>query len=70
MTSEPQHLLVLRLNRDGTFEEAYNGPGAAVWKLVSDKPRPKNGHYEVPLTALRKLMKQVASDERLKRREP
>src|SRR5258706_2752487 len=42
MSSEPEHLLVVRLNRDGTFTEEYNGPGALGWALVSHKPRPKN----------------------------
>ena len=27
MRSEPQHLVVLKLHRDGTAEEIYNGPG-------------------------------------------
>ena len=31
ITSQPEHLLVLKLNRDGTFVEQYNGPGAPVW---------------------------------------
>jgi hypothetical protein len=38
MISEPEHLLVLRFNRDGTFEEEYNGPGALVWNLLAHKP--------------------------------
>jgi hypothetical protein len=69
ITSEPQHLLVLRLNRDGSFVEEYNGPGALVWNLVAHKPRPKNGQYQVSLATLRKLMKTVGPDDRLQRRE-
>jgi hypothetical protein len=69
MSGEPQHLLVLRLNRDGSFVEEYNGPGALPWKLVAHKPRPKNGQYQLSLAALRKLMKNVGPHERLQRRE-
>ena len=69
LSSEPEHLLVLRLNRDGSFVEEYNGPGARVWKLVSGGPRPNNGQYPVSLAALRKVMKGVRPDERLQRRE-
>src|SRR5687767_11165032 len=47
ITSQPEHLLVLKLNRDGSFIEEYNGPGSLVWNLVADKPRPKNGQYQV-----------------------
>ena len=67
LSSEPQHLLVLRLERDGTFTEEYNGPGRLVWSLVSHKPRPKNGQYQVSLSALRRLMRSVAEHARLPR---
>jgi hypothetical protein len=67
ITSEPDQLLVLRLNPDGSFVEEYNGPGEPVWSLVSLKPRPKNGQYQVSLAALRKLMTLVSSDEKLPR---
>jgi hypothetical protein len=59
LSSEPDYLLVLRLQRDGTFVEEYNGPGSLVWSLVSHKPRPKNGQYQVSLTALRRIMETV-----------
>lgn len=67
MSSEPEYLLVLRLARDGTFTEEYNGPGNPVWALVSHKPRPKNGQYQVALSTLRRLMKSVTTEYRLKR---
>jgi hypothetical protein len=69
ITSEPEHLLVLRLNRDGSFVEEYNGPGTLVWNLVAHKPRPKNGQYQVSLASLRKLMTRVNKHEQLPRRE-
>jgi hypothetical protein len=68
LSSGPEHLLVLRISRDGTFEEYYNGPGALVWSLVSHKPRPKNGQYQVSLAALRQLMPQVNDHARIPRR--
>jgi hypothetical protein len=69
LSSEPEHLLVLRLSREGTFVEEYNGPGALVWKQVSMKPRPKNGQYQISLTTLRRLMKEVDKNDRLPRRQ-
>jgi len=69
ISSKPEYLLVLRLHRDGSFVEEYNGPGALVWNLVAHKPRPKNGQYQVSLATLRQLMKKVGSHERLQRKE-
>ena len=67
LSSEPEHLLVLRLERDGSFTEEYNGPGMLPWSLVGHKPRPKNGQYQVSLAALRRLMSQVDEHSRLPR---
>jgi len=67
LSSEPEHLLVLRLKRDGTFSEEYNGPGSLVWALVLGKPRPKNGQYQVSLSALRRVMASVPTHARLVR---
>jgi hypothetical protein len=69
LSSEPQHLLVLQLKRDGSFTEQYNGPGTPVWELFAGKPRPKNGQYQVSLTTLQALMKTVDPSVRLKRRD-
>ena len=67
ITSEPDQLLVFRINRDGSFVEEYNGPGEAVWSFVCLKPRPKNGQYQISLATLRKLMTLVSPDEKLPR---
>ena len=67
ISSEPQHLLVLRLERDGSFDEAYNGPGHQVWDLVSSKPMPKNGQHQIRLSKLRELTQRVPASERLER---
>lgn len=67
LSSEPEHLLVLRLARDGTFTEEFNGPGHLVWALVGHKPRPKNGQYSVRLSKLRKIMDGLPDSDRIKR---
>jgi hypothetical protein len=67
ISSEPEHLLVLRIARDGTFTEEYNGPGALVWALEKDKKRPKTGQYHVQLSTFRRLMVDVPPSLRLKR---
>ena len=65
LRSCPEHLLVLKLDRHGSFTEAYNGPGELVWQELADKPLPRNGQYQVSLARLSKLMGRVAADARL-----
>lgn len=65
LRSQPDYLLVLKIHKDGSFEEAYNGPGQAVWTLVSHKPRPDNGQYPVSLSRLRRLAATVPVSERI-----
>lgn len=62
-----EKLLVFRLSRDGSFEEVYNGPGAPVWALVEGRSRPSNGQFQVSLAQLRRVMKSVPQEQRLKR---
>lgn len=67
ISSEPDFLLVLKISRDGSFKEVYNGPGAPVWALVCHKPRPKNGQYQVSLSMLTRLMSSVPETMRIPR---
>ena len=64
---KPDHLIVLKLNMDGTFEEIYNGLGDRVWALVSHKDMPSNGQLQISLHALRKLNALVPDPERISR---
>lgn len=63
LRSRPQHLLVLRLNRDGTAEEVYNGPGAPAWRAAGKMQ--KNGQRPIGVAKLRALMAGVAERDRL-----
>jgi hypothetical protein len=65
LSSGPDHLLVLKLLPDGSFQEHYNGPGAPVWALLSMRKPTKNGQQQVRLSALRKLMTQCDAAHRL-----
>lgn len=68
LRSEPDHLLVLKLFDNGGFSEVFNGPGDIVWRLVKDGPRPTNGQYQVSLSKLKELMKDVKDDQRITRK--
>ncbi len=63
LSSEPDHLLVFQLRRDGTIEEVFNGPGSLAWKAAGKMQ--KNGQAPVSLSRLRDLQKQVPEDEKI-----
>ena len=65
MYGEPEHLLVLRLLKDGTTEEIYNGPGKPAWNNAGKLQ--KNGQRAISLSRLRSLMKEVPESQKVKR---
>lgn len=65
--SQPQHAIVIKILRDGTFEEIYNGPGALVWEQFNGKRLPSNGQFQVSLNKLQQLNQRVAQADRVPR---
>ena len=63
MYGEPEHLLVLKLLKDGTAEEIYNGPGKPAWEIAGKLQ--KNGQKSIPLSRLRVLMKAVPANQKV-----
>lgn len=66
ISERPEYLIVLRINRDGGFEEVYNGPGDIAWSLVGK--RQKTGQCHVSLAKLRTAMAEVPERDRLPRK--
>ena len=66
LRSEPEHLLVLSLLRDGTVDEVFNGPGGLAWGRIG-VPQ-KNSQFPLALGTLRKLMTSVPAEARLPKR--
>ena len=64
LSSEPEWLLVLKIHKDGTFSEEYNGPGKLVWEHCGKLQ--KNGQRPISLVKLRDLQATVPQAERLK----
>ena len=50
---EPEYLLVLQVQRDGSFTEVYYGPGKAPWMHAGKKQ--KNGQRYISIARLSKL---------------
>lgn len=65
MYSEPVHLLVLQLNRDGSFLEVYNGPGSEPWSRAGCLQ--KNGQRSIGCSSLIRLMRSVPEHQRINR---
>jgi hypothetical protein len=64
--SEPEHLIVLGLNRDGTAKEIYNRPGALAWQNAGKMQ--KTGQRPIGVSKLQSLMSEVPEADRLPER--
>lgn len=60
---EPEHLLVLQLER-GSPKEVYNGPGSLAWSNAG--PPQTNGQRMISLSRLRTLTSEVPDSKKLK----
>lgn len=61
----PDYLIVLKVFRDGSFEEVYNGPGAPAWNAAGKVQ--KTGQRHITLSRLRALNELVTEGERIPR---
>lgn len=53
LRAEPEHLIVLRLESDGTATEVFNGPGARAWGAAGKMGT--NGQRPISLSKLKAL---------------
>lgn len=63
INEKPDYLIVLRMCKDGIFEEIYNGPGEAVWNAAGGVL--KTGQRPISLTKLRALNTEVDPEQRI-----
>jgi hypothetical protein len=63
LSNEPEHLIVLKLQEDGSADVVYNGPGKPVWEATGRMQ--KNGQRSISLFKLRNLMNNVPLCDRL-----
>ena len=61
---QPQHLLVMKINRDGSIIEIYNGPGDIAWNGCGKMQ--KNGQRGISTKKLVDLMNEVPEKARLR----
>lgn len=65
LSSEPEHLIILKILRSGDADEIYNGPGQLVWEATGKVQ--KNGQRSISLSKLISLMNNVPLSDRLER---
>ena len=65
LSSEPEHLVILKILRSGDADEIYNGPGQLVWEATGKMQ--KNGQRSISLSKLKSLMNNVPLSDRLER---
>jgi hypothetical protein len=63
MRAEPEHLIVLHLNKEGQATEVFNGPGSVAWARAGAMQ--KNGQRPISLFQLKKLMQELPQATRL-----
>jgi hypothetical protein len=63
----PEHAIVIKIYKDGTFEEYYNGSGKRIWDTFERKSLPSNGQYQISLSKLRKLNNEIPDSEKIKK---
>lgn len=62
----PDFLIVIKIYKDGTFEEVYNGPGAAAWDACGRMQ--KNGQRQISVAKLKGLSALVKGEDGIARR--
>lgn len=65
LSSEPEHLIVLKILPSGDADEIYNGPGKLVWEATGKLQ--KNGQRSISLYKLKSLMNNIPLGNRLER---
>lgn len=65
--SSPEHTIIIKINKDGTFTEAYNGPGQLIWQQFEGKKTPSNGQFQISLSKVAQLAAHVSVNEKITR---
>lgn len=61
----PENLIVLKIARDGSFSEVYNGPGIPAWEACGKLQ--KTGQRHISVSKLRALSSEVSSRDKILR---
>jgi len=66
----PVYYLGIKIHKDGSYTEVFNGPGAIAWEAVKNrKSKPKNNQYSISVKTLARLDERVEERDRIPKRE-
>ena len=65
ISSEPNFIIVIQLQSNGSWIEIYNGPGKYVWDNAGKMQ--KNGQRPISIHKLKNLMETVEDSDKIKR---
>ena len=65
----PNYYLGVKINKDGTIEEIFNGPGKVIKQHIKNYKPTKTNLYNVSNNALKKLNEEVHSEQRIPKRK-
>ncbi len=64
----PDYYIGIKIHRDGTFEEIYNGKGSDIWNLVKNRKKTKISTFQISLSALKEINKNVNPSDKIEKR--
>jgi len=64
----PEHTIIIKIMKNGTFEECYNGPGNLIWEVFEGRKIPSNGQFQISLSKVRKINQSVSDKQRILRK--
>jgi len=64
----PEYYLGIKINRNGSFVEVFNGPGTVAAKAVEGRKPPKTNLHSISVRALAELGRGVNAEEGIPRR--
>jgi hypothetical protein len=61
----PEKAIVIRIMKDGTFEECFNGPGGLIWQQFEGRTISSNGQFQISLSKVKRLNESVSESLRV-----
>ena len=61
----PEHTIIIKILKNGTFEECYNGPGDIIWETFAGKKQPSNGQYQIAISKVKAIYENIPKSNRL-----
>jgi hypothetical protein len=61
----PEYYLGIKVSKDGSFEEVFNGPRRIAWEAVKERKSPRANLHSISIRALMKLSSTVSVEDRI-----